>query len=324
MQNNEVLTEELKKLSPSEIQKAADSLISQQNLEQHTPVINHMSDKNNGNPLQFYASWTPMLWQSNSSSSSKDVIINGKPVPSYDMDYYIAESLHSLQSGQDPEAEYNGWVEDAKKIFHDMKNDGTTLSELHARDDFVLFLDDRETDLKRVIALYSGVAFNNNCPQQAQAQEKLKFLTFKLSELRKLRERVKNIKPTLPHRPEDRRELAQHSIHGSPAVDLEQYDTKYEEPEEITQMNNSAAAVALAAGITAIELHRLQYRQALQKNIANQIAENQIPMLPQNTGQRLLELSGRTMSSPISPKTRGFSASQYLQLTGRQTARAYD
>ena len=44
------------------------------------------------------------------------------------------------------------------------------------------------------MTLYSGVAFNPNSAQQRAAQEKLKFLTFKLSELRRLRERTQNLK----------------------------------------------------------------------------------------------------------------------------------
>jgi len=316
MENEDVI-KELNALPPSEVREVADRLLSQQNLEQYTPVIDHMSAKNNGNPLQFYGAWTPMLWQSNSSSSMQKVNINGKLVPAHDMDYYIAESLHSLQSGQDPEAEYNGWVEDAKKIFHDMKTDGTTLSELHARSDFVSFLDDRETDLKRVIALYSGAAFNNNCPQQAQAQEKLKFLTFKLSELRKLRERVKNIKPTRPHRPEDRRELAQHSIHGSPinTPDYTKYEYIPDEPSQLGIDNSAAAALGLAASITAIELTRLKYRQNRQR------AADEPDKTPKNDLlHRLLNLRG--LGKHTSP-SRGFRTSDYLQLTGRQNVNSY-
>ena len=192
---NESLSQSLDKLSPQGRKAKADTLIEAEKLNtRYNDLIEHMATKKTGNYNQFSSMWSPILWQAREDNSKKTVSVNGKQIETFDLDYLIAEGLQHLYASEDPKAEYYDWIEQQKKIEVDLNTNGATEDEVAARNAFIGFLDDRETEIKRVMFLYAGAAFNSNCRQQASAQEKLKFLTFKLSELRRLRERTQSTK----------------------------------------------------------------------------------------------------------------------------------
>lgn len=192
---DETLTQSLNRQPKDKLQEKADALIKVQNLDnKHNDLIEHMLSKRTNDYNRFSSLWSPILWQAREESSKTQVSVNGQPIETFDLDYLIAESLQHLYASEDPRAEYHDWIETQKKIEVDLNTDGATEDEVAARNAFIGFLDDRETEIKRVMFLYAGAAFNSNSRQQAAAQEKLKFLVFKLSELRRLRERTQNTK----------------------------------------------------------------------------------------------------------------------------------
>lgn len=121
-------------------------------------------------------------------------VIGDVVVDSFNLDYMIAETLQSLYSSEDPRAEYYDWVNAFDKIKSDIYTDGTTPDEISARNAFIGFMDDRETEMKRVMALYAGAAIHGQGYYREQAQAKLDFMKFKLSELRRLRTKMENTK----------------------------------------------------------------------------------------------------------------------------------
>ncbi len=124
----------------------------------------------------------------------KNTNFQGMTVSTFDLDYMIAESLQKIYSSEDPKAEYYDWVETQQKIATDINTGGTTQQEVDARNMFIDFLDGRETEIKRIMSLYSGAAIHGQGYYKDMAQEKLAFLTFKLSELRRLRTRTEQLK----------------------------------------------------------------------------------------------------------------------------------
>ncbi len=137
----------------------------------------------------------PIFWASHEDHSpAQKAKIGDQIIDAFDLDYAIAESLQQLYSSEDPRAEYYSWVERQKQIEIDIATDGTTEDEIVERNSFIYFLDERETEMKRVMMLYAGAALNSNSRHRVAAQEKLEFLVFKLSELRRLRERTSSTK----------------------------------------------------------------------------------------------------------------------------------
>ncbi len=321
--NKQELIRDLHNMPLNLLQQKADEFAKKQGLERHNDVIEHMARKNNGNPIQFQDNWKPMFWQANGNTAKKTVTIRGKEVPVYDMDFYIAESLQSLQSGQDPEAEYYGWVDQAKVIIKDMKTDGTTLQELHTRSDFVSFLDERETELKRVISLYAGAAFNSNCSQQNPAQEKLKFLTFKLSELRKIRERVQSTKPSRPKFKKSPIKQATNDVIIEEYIDDDSHGSN-----DYDDLDNSAEAVSLASQLCAMHILRNDQQEQEQNNLINQPMYEQIHDSNVSTHKlsnleklrekmrKIWRLSGR-LPQRVQKTRKGFSAQNYIALSRR-------
>lgn len=196
---NEALSSAIGFMPPEHLRMKADELLQNQKIAgKYDDLINLMASKSNNNYNQFSSMWSPLIWQAREDNSRQQVEIstkNGKKnIDAFDMDYLIAENLQHLYSSEDPAAEYYDWCERQQKIEIDINTGGTTEDEIVARDTFINFLDDRETEIKRVMQLYAGAAFNTNCRMQESAQEKLKFLTFKLSELRRLRQRTETTK----------------------------------------------------------------------------------------------------------------------------------
>lgn len=115
-------------------------------------------------------------------------------VPVFDINYVLAESLQHLYSSEDPRAEYYDWVEAQRAIEVAINTNGTTEDEIKARNGFISFLDDRETELKLIIMLYAAAERGGTGYYKEMAQNKLIFLNFKLSELRRLRDRTQATK----------------------------------------------------------------------------------------------------------------------------------
>ncbi len=192
---NDALMASLQNMESQSLKRKADEFIKAQKLpERFDNFFNFMADKSNGNFAHFNQLWTPIVWQAREMNTQAKVTVGKESHDVYDVDYGIAESLMHLYSSADPKAEYHEWIERQRQIEVDINTCGTTEEEIVERNTFITFLDDRETEMKRVMMLYAGAAFNPNCRQQIAAQEKLKFLTFKLSELRRLRERTANTK----------------------------------------------------------------------------------------------------------------------------------
>lgn len=120
--------------------------------------------------------------------------IQGVEINTFELDFLIADSLQKMDAGEDPRAEYYDWVEAQQKIENEINSDGTTQEEVNARNGFIDFLGDRETEMRRIIALYAGAAVYGNGPLKEQALERLAFLNFKLSELRRLRVKMQATK----------------------------------------------------------------------------------------------------------------------------------
>lgn len=120
--------------------------------------------------------------------------IQGVEINTFELDFLIAESLQKIDAGEDPRAEYYDWVEAQQKIEDDINSSGTTQEEVNARNGYIDFLGDRETEMRRIIALYAGAAVYGNGPLKEQALERLAFLNFKLSELRRLRVKMQATK----------------------------------------------------------------------------------------------------------------------------------
>ena len=192
----------VKNLSPDELKARADGLIKAQNLKENDGLLEYMSQKNRGNFNHFRSQWHPLMWQAHEKENTQTIKIGDKIVNAGDLDFSIAESLELNDSGQDPVTEYHDWVKAQDMIEDKIYSNGTTVEEINDRNFFINFMETRETEIKRIAALYSASALNANSPVQRLAQEKLKFTLFKLSELRRLRDRMKSTKSTA-----DRQEL---------------------------------------------------------------------------------------------------------------------
>ncbi|MBE6452738.1 MAG: hypothetical protein E7012_04535 [Alphaproteobacteria bacterium] len=119
---------------------------------------------------------------------------NNQEVSVSDISFAIAESLQLMYAGESPLSEYYDWVKDQRQIEIEINTNGTTESEINDRNNFINFLDDRETELKLIISLYSTAERNGSGFHKEMAQQRLNFLYFKLSELRRLRERTQQTK----------------------------------------------------------------------------------------------------------------------------------
>lgn len=164
-----------------------------------------------------------------------------KEVPVSDLSYVLAESLQHLYSSEDPRAEYYDWVEIQRKIEVDINTNGTTDDEIKARNLFIGFLDDRETELKLIISLYSTAERNGTGYYKEMAQNKLNFLYFKLSELRRLRDRTQATKDK-----SDEQERREQELERSAQI-----------------MAAGMAGVSLAAGMMQNEADIMQRREAV-------------------------------------------------------------
>ena len=194
-QHQQELKESINNIPHQKLKAKADELIKSQNIQdKHGELLEHMISKSKGDYNHHSSMWSPLLWQANENSDRTKVSIGDKIYEIYDLNYAVAETLQHLYSSEDPAAEYYDWIERQQKIEFEINTAGTTEEEIVARNTFIVFLNDRETDIKRIMSLYAGAAFNPNSRMQESAQEKLKFLTFKISELRRLRQKTEATK----------------------------------------------------------------------------------------------------------------------------------
>ncbi len=161
---------------------------------------------------------------------------DGQEVPVFDLSYVLAESLQHLYSSEDPRAEYYDWVQVQRQIEVDINTNGTTDDEIKARNGFIDFLDDRETELKLIIMLYAMAERGGTGYYKEMAQNKLHFLVFKLSELRRLRDRTQATK--------------------SKSDEQERAEKEFERG-----VQKTAAGIAVAAAAQDMELARQNYLQ---------------------------------------------------------------
>ncbi len=252
-------------IPPHKLREKADTLIKAQGIEdKYGDLLDHLVSKSNGNYSHFKSLWSPIIWQANETNSKQQIKIGDKVVDVFNLDYAIAESLQHLYSSEEPEAEYYDWIQRQQKIEIDINTNGTTEDEIVARNSFISFLDDRETEIKRITYLYAGAAFNPNCRMQNSAQEKIKFLTFKLSELRRLREKTANTK--------------------SHADEKEYF--------ELEERRRQREAIAATAGLTALAITDEQYSIG-SKRLASQ---HNINELEQGIGANFVRLRPETQT----------------------------
>lgn len=309
----ETIAKKLQSMPKNDLEEKTDSFIQQQGLHHHQKISEHMATKSQGNFIQFNDAWSPIIWQANEIKDKSTVIVNKQPVKVSCMDFYIANSLQSIQSPQSPEAEYYDWINQAKQIEQDVIHKGTTLEEYSARNNFLSMLDDRETELKRVITLYAGAAFNPFCEQQLIAQEKLKFLVFKLSELRRLRERLQQVKPRRPKQNED--------LNNLQALQSNLAYNEYNHEENDDEYDN---IITLAGSVAALNILHQQHQHPVfttynreNYNLNPDINSNQKTL--DEWREKILQLSGRNIPpQPQIQKLQGFDKDLYLQLTKQQ------
>ena len=170
----------------------------------------------------------------------KTPTFDGKEVPVSDLSYVLAESLQHLYSSEDPKAEYYDWVETQRKIEVDIYSNGTTEDEIKARNSFIGFLDDRETELKLIISLYATAERNGTGYYKEMAQNKLSFLHFKLSELRRLRDRTQATKSRSDEQERAEREMAQTATRVVGGIALASAGEQYIRNQEIGNEFDSA------------------------------------------------------------------------------------
>ncbi len=231
---------------------------------------------------------------------AEDVVIS-----TYDLDFVLAMSLQEMDAKQSPEAEYRDWIEITQKIESDINTNGTTQGEVDARNLFIGFLDHRETEMKRVMALYSSAALHSYGYYKEEAYKKLEYMRFKLSELRRLRTRLL---ATRSHSDEEERRRIEAIDRGEKFLankigdELEEnlIDTKVFKPEtqneeeahEKVENLRKTSAVLMAALIMGYRYGktREQIEREGKRGSERVVEENQNPLLP-----RIARLRGLTV-----------------------------
>lgn len=100
------------------------------------------------------------------------------------LSFAVAESMQAIDSETTPENEYFRWIVDAQTIIHDMNQDDISQSTIDKREEFLLDMDQRESEMRVYMALYAS------CNSDL-AKQRLAFLQVKLAKLMELRSAVK-------------------------------------------------------------------------------------------------------------------------------------
>ena len=316
------MMQKLQNVDAQTLRSMADELIEKQKLEQYNRAVDRAIDNANANGdyIKFNKYLDDNFLNNGEFQNHQESVVkvNGEEIKAYDMDYYIAESLQKLQAGESPEAEYYDWVDQERKIEEAMasnKDWKEVHSDMKDCGGFISMMDDRETELKRIIVLYSGAAFNTNCEQNEQARTKLKFLVFKLSELRRLREKAQNLRPAHPR--DDKQDSLKQQFAANavrvvrPVSGMQEYLEEVE-GEENTIAGNVAALHMLHIQGQASNLQELRNPDHINNSLDD---HESMEEKRQRWAKKLMELSGRVPNPPKPVRPRGFDYERYRRLT---------
>jgi len=100
------------------------------------------------------------------------------------MNAQYAKSIEIINSGIDPVAEYFSWLNETTSILNHLNDGFITKEDALERESFLELTDQRENDLMVCLGLYES------CKSQ-EAQEKMRFIRYKLQKLREMRTSIK-------------------------------------------------------------------------------------------------------------------------------------
>lgn len=102
-----------------------------------------------------------------------------------DLSIIVARSIQTMESETTPQEEYYRWIYEGQEVITRMTDNDITDEDIALREDFLANLDQRETDMRVCIALYS------RCLDNPEARERLAFLQVKLAKLMEIRSAIK-------------------------------------------------------------------------------------------------------------------------------------
>lgn len=97
-----------------------------------------------------------------------------------EFDAMFAQSIENLNCETSSDQEYFRWLNDTTKILKNMNDGYVTTEDLAERNEFLKFTYQRESELMLCLGLYQGC-------RSKQAQERAKFIRYKLQKLREMR-----------------------------------------------------------------------------------------------------------------------------------------
>lgn len=121
---------------------------------------------------------------SDTQSNHDKIKVGDKEISVDQLAFDVASSLQSLESETSPEEEYFGWIYEAQEVITEMNTGGIEPHEIAHREDFLGNLDQREMDMRVIMALYA----KSNTPE---AKQRLAFMQVKLAKLMEIRSAVK-------------------------------------------------------------------------------------------------------------------------------------
>lgn len=95
-----------------------------------------------------------------------------------------AKSIEDINSGIDPVAEYFSWLNETTSILKHLNDGFITKEDAEEREQFLEITDQREADLMVCLGLYESC-------KSKEAQERIKFVRYKLQKLREMRTSIK-------------------------------------------------------------------------------------------------------------------------------------
>ena len=248
---------------------------------------------------------------------------NNQEVSVSDISYVLAESLQHLYSSEDPRAEYYDWVQTQRKIEVDIYSNGTTDDEIQARNDFIGFMDDRETELKLIIMLYQSAERNGTGYYKELAQNKLSFLNFKLSELRRLRDRTQATKSKSDEqekREKEREKIAQQAVENmamaAATEEMERTRQSYLQNQKDGEEFDMVTGGVLTKYSPVYRPEALSVNEVLRKK--EQLENNRRKMIDQITAMRMglskEEQERQAVRQPLVRRFLGFNRGKYARL----------
>jgi len=98
--------------------------------------------------------------------------------------FKYAQSIEDINSGIDPVAEYFSWLNETTSIMKHLNDGFITKEDAAERENFLELTDQREADLMVCLGLYES------CKSKG-AEERIKFIRYKLQKLREMRTSIK-------------------------------------------------------------------------------------------------------------------------------------